>query len=61
VSKEAAGRLAKSNTVVEYKEFSGRPHFTAGAPGWEAVADHALDWAAGQAGAPAQPEQPGTS
>jgi dienelactone hydrolase len=61
VSKEAAGRLAKSGTVVEYKEFPGRPHFTAGAPGWEEVADHAHDWAAGQASAPAQPEQPGTS
>jgi hypothetical protein len=23
----------------------GRPHFTAGAPGWEEVADYALDWA----------------
>jgi dienelactone hydrolase len=33
VSKEAAKRLAKSNAVVDYKEFAGRPHFTAGAPG----------------------------
>jgi pimeloyl-ACP methyl ester carboxylesterase len=45
VSKEAAKRLGKSKAVVEYKEFPGRPHFTAGAPGWEDVADHALDWA----------------
>jgi pimeloyl-ACP methyl ester carboxylesterase len=58
VSKEAARRLAKSNTVVDYKEFPGRPHFTAGAPGWEEVADYALDWATGQAGAPAQPMRP---
>ena len=23
---------------MDYKQFEGRPHFTAGAPGWEAVA-----------------------
>jgi pimeloyl-ACP methyl ester carboxylesterase len=44
VSHEAATRLGKSKAVVEYKEFTGRPHFPA-APGWEAVADYALDWA----------------
>jgi alpha-beta hydrolase superfamily lysophospholipase len=52
VSKEAAHRLAKSNAVVDYKEYEGRPHFTAGAPGWEEVADYALDWALRHAGAP---------
>jgi pimeloyl-ACP methyl ester carboxylesterase len=45
VSKEAAKRLGKSRAVVDYREFAGRPHFTAGAPGWEEVADYALDWA----------------
>ncbi|WP_432893360.1 alpha/beta hydrolase [Kribbella sp. CA-245084] len=45
VSKEAATRLGRSKAEVQYKEFVGRPHFTAGAPGWEAVADYALDWA----------------
>lgn len=45
VSKEAARRLAKSGAVVEYREYPGRPHFTAGAPGWEEVADQALEWA----------------
>ena len=58
MSKEAATPLAKSGTVVDYKEFPGRPHFTAGAPGWEDVADYALDWAAGRAVASAQPQQP---
>jgi pimeloyl-ACP methyl ester carboxylesterase len=29
---------------VDFKEFPGRPHFP-GAPGWEEVADYALDWA----------------
>lgn len=31
--------------VRAYHEFEGRDHFTCGAPGWEAVADYALDWA----------------
>lgn len=52
VSREAATRLGRSKAVVDYKEFEGRPHFTAGAPGWEAVADFALDWANGHVGAP---------
>ena len=58
VSKEAAHRLGKSNATVEYKEFIGRPHFTAGAPGWEDVADYVLEWATRQAGAPAQTPEP---
>jgi pimeloyl-ACP methyl ester carboxylesterase len=45
VSREAAKRLGKSEAMVDYKEFAGRPHFTAGAPGWEDVADYALEWA----------------
>jgi alpha-beta hydrolase superfamily lysophospholipase len=54
VSKEAAKRLGKSQATVDYKEFSGRPHFTAGAPGWEVVADYALKWATGHADATAK-------
>jgi len=42
---------------VDYKEFAGRPHFTAGAPGWEEVADFALDWANRHTGAPAEAKQ----
>ena len=34
----------KSDTVTEVKEFAG-PHLLPSAPGWEAVADYALDWA----------------
>jgi alpha-beta hydrolase superfamily lysophospholipase len=49
VSKEAATRLGKSGAVVEYREYPGRPHFTAGAPGWEEVADDALGWATSHA------------
>jgi pimeloyl-ACP methyl ester carboxylesterase len=55
VSKEAADRLGKSKALVDYKEFHGRPHFTAGAPGWEEVADYALEWATQHAGAAPEP------
>jgi len=54
VSREAATRLAKSKAVVDYKEYEGRPHFPT-APGWEAVADYALDWANRHVGGPAEP------
>jgi pimeloyl-ACP methyl ester carboxylesterase len=59
VSREAAQRLGKSKAVVDYKEFSGRPHFPA-APGWEAVADYALEWAHRHTAAPARMEEPAT-
>ena len=38
-----------SVSITEYKEFEGRPHFP-GAPGWEEVADFAIDWAERHAG-----------
>ena len=57
LSKSAAKRLGKSKAVVDYKEFEGRPHFTAGAPGWEAVADYALEWAERQVAPKAEPAQ----
>jgi alpha-beta hydrolase superfamily lysophospholipase len=31
--------------VLDYKEFDGRSHYTLGQPGWEEVADYALEWA----------------
>jgi pimeloyl-ACP methyl ester carboxylesterase len=31
--------------LVEYKEYPERTHYTVGQPGWEEVADYALDWA----------------
>jgi pimeloyl-ACP methyl ester carboxylesterase len=33
-----------STSIIEFKEFPDRPHFPA-APGWEEVADYALEWA----------------
>jgi pimeloyl-ACP methyl ester carboxylesterase len=38
-----------SVAITEYHEFEGRPHFP-GAPGWEEVADFAIDWAERHAG-----------
>ena len=43
--KENHKRYGKSRAVTDYQEYPGRPHFTAGVPGWEAVADDALEWA----------------
>ena len=34
-----------STAVTAHKVFDGRDHFTCGEPGWETVADFALDWA----------------
>jgi pimeloyl-ACP methyl ester carboxylesterase len=45
VNKSNAHHYAKSPAITEYYEFAGRDHWTCGAPGWEAVADHALEWA----------------
>jgi alpha-beta hydrolase superfamily lysophospholipase len=36
---------AHSRAVTDFKEFPERSHFTIGEPGWEQVADYALDWA----------------
>ena len=38
----------KSSAMTEYKEFPGRTHFIIGQPGWQEVADFALDWARDQ-------------
>ena len=35
--------------MTEYKEYADRCHYTVGQEGWEAVADHALEWAVTQA------------
>ena len=42
-------RYDDSVAITEYIEFEGRPHFP-GAPGWEEVADAAIDWAERHAG-----------
>jgi pimeloyl-ACP methyl ester carboxylesterase len=35
----------KSGAVTELKEYPDRSHWTVAQPGWEEVADHALEWA----------------
>lgn len=42
-----------SVSITEYHEFPGRPHFPA-VPGWEEVADYALDWAIAHSSIPVQ-------
>lgn len=37
--------ISRSPAITAFHEFAGRPHFTGAVPGWEAVADTALDWA----------------
>ena len=45
VSKDIAAKYKKRSTALtEYYEYPERPHFP-GVDGWEAVADHILDWA----------------
>jgi non-heme chloroperoxidase len=39
----------KSGALTEIEEYPERSHFTVGQDGWEAVADHALDWAVAHA------------
>lgn len=43
----------KSDTVTEVKEFEG-PHLLPAAPGWEDVADYALEWAISHAAQPSR-------
>jgi pimeloyl-ACP methyl ester carboxylesterase len=45
VNKSNANHYKKSPALTEYHEFQGRDHWTCAAPGWEAVADYALNWA----------------
>ncbi|MEO3745030.1 alpha/beta hydrolase [Plantactinospora sp. B5E13] len=45
VSQATAGCYRKSTAITGYKEFPGRPHYSLGQPGWEEVADYALNWA----------------
>ncbi|MSP55014.1 MAG: hypothetical protein EXR69_05335 [Myxococcales bacterium] len=38
-------RYQGSKATTDFHEFTGRTHWTLAQPGWESVADHALDWA----------------
>ncbi|MCB7135348.1 alpha/beta hydrolase [Cellulosimicrobium marinum] len=53
VNRSNAKHWEKSPALTEYVELEGRDHWTCAAPGWEAVADLALDWALEHARTPA--------
>ena len=39
-------KYKKSNSITDYKEFSGRNHFVLGQSSWKEVADYILNWIA---------------
>ncbi|MEU5567792.1 alpha/beta hydrolase [Micromonospora musae] len=45
VVRSNAALYTKSRALTAYHPFPGRSHFTVGEPGWEEVADFALNWA----------------
>jgi pimeloyl-ACP methyl ester carboxylesterase len=45
IDKATADHYSKSGAVTEYKLFPDRSHWTIAEPGWEEVADYALEWA----------------
>jgi pimeloyl-ACP methyl ester carboxylesterase len=49
IDRQAADRYAKSRATTAFKEFPGRSHWTIAEPGWEEVADYALEWAVANA------------
>ena len=49
VNQANARKYDGSAALTAYHEFPGRPHYTVGQEGWEAVADYALDWAVANA------------
>jgi pimeloyl-ACP methyl ester carboxylesterase len=50
-SRHSLEQYRESKAITAVKEFAGRPHFPA-VPGWEEVADYALDWATSHARKP---------
>lgn len=49
VNESNAKKYTALGTVTEIETFPERSHFTCGEPGWEAVADYALEWAVNHA------------
>jgi pimeloyl-ACP methyl ester carboxylesterase len=43
VNRSNAHHYKAPGTITEYHEFPGRSHWTCAEPGWEQVADYALD------------------
>ena len=61
VNRSNAKHYAKSPALTEYHEFPGRSHWICAEPGWEEVADYALDWALAHATTAAVPTTQPTS
>jgi pimeloyl-ACP methyl ester carboxylesterase len=51
VNRSNAKHYKSKSTITDVHEFPGRSHWTCGEPGWEEIADYALDWAVENAGA----------
>jgi pimeloyl-ACP methyl ester carboxylesterase len=49
IDRSTADHYAKSGATTEYKLFPGRSHWTIIEPGWEELADFALEWAVAHA------------
>jgi len=45
VNRSNAKKYGRGTPKVDYREFTGRSHYTVGQGGWEEVADYALGWA----------------
>ena len=41
-------KYQRSGAVTEYRVFAGRPHCLIGSPGWEEIADYAIEWCMSQ-------------
>ncbi len=52
VQRSNAKHYQKSPALTELYEFPERDHWTCGAPGWESVADYALNWGISHAASP---------
>ena len=52
IDKSTADHYARSGAFTDYKLFPARSHWTIAEPGWEEVADYALDWATRNAAVP---------
>ena len=52
IDKSTADHYARSGATTDYKLFPARSHWTIAEPGWEEVADYALDWATRNAAVP---------
>jgi pimeloyl-ACP methyl ester carboxylesterase len=57
VNRSNARHYDEGPAFTDFHEFEDRDHWTCGAPGWEAVADYALQWAMTNARAYATPDE----